>query len=320
MLGDDPTLKPQYRMPRVFGALPGPRNVPKDKQNLPNRQSNVVLSITALTDAALLSQLLPPDCELDGEPRFTVSLNFMSNIAWLAGHGYAMLVLSVAMKHQHPSKGLLRGNFIPVLWENLADPIITGREELGWPKLYADIPPPTIVGDACAGRALWQGFCFFELELSALSERPISSVQPAGQFHYKYIPRTGRLTEAEVEYLGYCAPGENAAGYAPLSVVRELSGAGSFRFHPARWEDMPFQYPIVNAVAKLPIVEFRDARLVRMAAHLNSDGEGEIDDVLQSASCWIAAAAGGADRETTALQARRAGSSGVQEGRRSRRR
>ena len=41
MKADDLNLKPQYRMPRVFGALPGPRNVPKDKQNLPDNQTEL---------------------------------------------------------------------------------------------------------------------------------------------------------------------------------------------------------------------------------------------------------------------------------------
>ncbi len=61
-------------MPRVFGALPGPRNVPKDKQNLPDNQTELVIAVTALTDGKLLQELLPPDCTLDGEPLLTVSM------------------------------------------------------------------------------------------------------------------------------------------------------------------------------------------------------------------------------------------------------
>jgi hypothetical protein len=40
MKADDLNLKPQYRMPRVFGALPGPRNVPKDKQTFRTTRRN----------------------------------------------------------------------------------------------------------------------------------------------------------------------------------------------------------------------------------------------------------------------------------------
>ena len=32
-----------------------------------------------------------------------------------------------------------------------------------------------------------------------------------------------------------------------------MLGNGSFKFHRARWEDVPFQYPIINALAALPV-------------------------------------------------------------------
>ena len=57
MLPDDPQLKSQYRMPRVFGALPGPRNVPRDKQHLENAQRNTIMSVSARTDSGALEAL-----------------------------------------------------------------------------------------------------------------------------------------------------------------------------------------------------------------------------------------------------------------------
>ena len=265
MLRDDPNLKRQYRMPRVFGALPGPRNVPRDKQHLPNRQTNVALAVSALTEAALLEELLPSDCRLQGDPLMTLTLCFMSNIGWLAGHGYAILTVAIPIEHSCPHRGLLRGNFLPVVWENLADPILTGREELGWAKLYAELPPMVMIGGTHTAKALWQGFKFFDIEVSDLT--PTTTIpSPTGQFHYKYIPRTGALSESEVEYLEYAGPGENVAGYAPIPVTQRLSGKGNFRFHPARWEDVPFQYPIINALARLPLLEVRSATLTHMAA------------------------------------------------------
>ena len=100
MKADDLNLKPQYRMPRVFGALPGPRNVPKDKQNLPDNQTELVIAVTALTDRKLLEELLPPDCTLDGEPLLTVCMTFKSNIGWLAGRGYSILRTSFRIGYE----------------------------------------------------------------------------------------------------------------------------------------------------------------------------------------------------------------------------
>lgn len=266
MKTDDPNLKPQYRMPRVFGALPGPRNVPRDKQNLPNNQTNLVLSVTVLTDERLLSELLPPDCTINGEPTLTLTMTFMSNIGWLAGHGYSILSIGFPIAYNSKERGRLIGNFTPVLWENLADPNMTGREELGFAKIYADIPPLLIVGDRYSARALWQGFQFFDLNVEDLKESPDQAPLSAGSFHYKFIPRTGALGEADCAYLEYAPPNQRATGYGGMRNVRRLTGKGSFRFHRARWEDVPFQYPIINALADLPIYEFRNASVVYQAA------------------------------------------------------
>ena len=272
MKPDDPNLKPQYRMPRVFGALPGPRNVPRDKWNLPNNQTNLVIAVTVRTDAAALAELLPPGCSLDGDPLVTVSMTFMSNIGWLAGRGYAILNVGFRIAHESRSQGRLTGIFTPVLWENLADPIMTGREELGFAKIYAEMPPPVVIGDSYSAIAAWQGFRFFEIEATDLVDSAMEPAPPTGSFHYKFIPRTGALGEADAAYLEYAPPNRLATGYGGLKIVRRLTGKGRFRFHPARWEDVPFQYPIINALAALPALEMRGASVTSLAA------EGAIGD------------------------------------------
>ena len=266
MREDDPNLKPHYRMPRVFGALPGPRNVPKDKQNLPNNQTNLVIGVTTLTDAQALSELLPPDCSLDGEPLLTVTMTFMSNIGWLAGRGYAILNVGFRISHESKSRGTLTGTFTPVLWENLADPIMTGREELGFAKIYAEMPPPVIIGNSYSANAAWQGFRFAEISATELEEAPAQLPPTNGSFHYKFIPRTGAQGEADAAYLEYAPPNQLATGYGGLRVIRRLTGTGSIKFHRARWEDAPFQYPIINALAALPIREARGASVTYLAA------------------------------------------------------
>ena len=266
MKNEDPNLKPQYRMPRVFGPLPGPRNVPKDKQNLPNNQTNLVIAVTALTEAKRLEALLPSDCALDGEPLVTMTMTFMSNIGWLAGRGYTILNVGFRIAHRSKGGGRLVGHFTPVCWENLADPIMTGREELGFSKIYADMPAPVIIGDSYSGSAGWLGFRFFEMEASDLEEASLAApTGPEGSFHYKFIPRTAALGTADAEYLEY-APRSTVSGN--MRLVRKLAGKGRFRFHAARWEDVPFQYPIINALAALPVKEYRGASV----SHLQATG------------------------------------------------
>ena len=90
--------------------------------------------------------------------------------------------------------------------------------------------------------------------------------EPDGSFHYKFVPRTGALGEADVAYLEYAPPDQLATGYGGLKVTRRMLGQGSFKFHRARWEDVPFQYPIINALAELPTIETRGANVTTLAA------------------------------------------------------
>jgi len=47
------------------------------------------------------------------------------------------------------------GRFLAVMWENLADPIITGRGEIGQPKLFADIPEALLIDGTEKGLGSW---------------------------------------------------------------------------------------------------------------------------------------------------------------------
>ena len=86
----------------------------------------------------------------------------MTNIDWLAGRGYTMIhVWWPVMFKGEQDKTF--GRFLAVMWENLADPIITGRGEIGQPKLFADIPEWRLVDSAYHCEASWLGFKFLEL-------------------------------------------------------------------------------------------------------------------------------------------------------------
>jgi len=67
----------------------------------------------------------------------------MKEIEWLAGRGYNILGVTFPAVFKG-KEDTARGPFLTVLWENLADPIITGREELGFSKIYCELPEPRI--------------------------------------------------------------------------------------------------------------------------------------------------------------------------------
>ena len=132
------------RMPVHFGPRTGPRAGP-DGQGFECRDGPNVSSFAVhfLSNARQLEALLPEGFELDGEPVVTVYANYQTDIEWLAGRGYNLLGVRFPATF-NGQRDSVTGQLLTVLWENLADPIITGREELGVPKIYCELPEPNI--------------------------------------------------------------------------------------------------------------------------------------------------------------------------------
>jgi hypothetical protein len=256
---ESPELEAKFRQPRVFGPLPGPRNVPENRRHLAGNMDVLSLSISARTDAGCLEALLPPRCRLAGEPVLTVTVNYLSNIGWLAGHGYNILSTSFRIRFDGQD-GSVVGAFTPVLWESLPDPILTGREELGFSKLWAEIPEPLVLGNSYATSASWKGYRWFELELGDLQDGglvlPSAAARDDGELHYRFMPRVGAQDQAEAEYMVLIPVAPGPASTRRGDITRRLVGDGWFHFNAARWEDVPFHYPIINALAGMPLVDF----------------------------------------------------------------
>ena len=152
-----------YRMPTHFGPATGPRQGPDGRKfaNI-DTPKNTNISISFLTDAAALKAMLPPCFTLDGEPIVTIFAKYMTEIEWLAGRGYSMLGIRFPAAF-NGVKDHVRGSFLSVLWENLTEPILTGREELGFAKIYCELPDPTISPSTWHSTASWLGFKFLTL-------------------------------------------------------------------------------------------------------------------------------------------------------------
>jgi Acetoacetate decarboxylase (ADC) len=241
-----------YRMPTHFGPAPGPRQLPSDIEvdpKLSPRRCTVAASF--LTDQELLERHLPQGFVLAGEPVVTVEFHHMTEIDWLAGRGYTMLHVGWPATFTG-RRDRATGKFLAVVWENLADPIITGRDEIGHPKLYAEIAEPRSWGGARLCTAGWMGFRFLELEVSDLHDVPLAH-QPAasdGTLMLKYTPRTGEWGEADVSQVTLTPTAD-----PDRMVEHRRVGTGAVRFHPASWSDLPTMHHVVNALAALPIIE-----------------------------------------------------------------
>ena len=255
----------RYRMPTHFGPSLGPRQGPNgrtfDCKNAPKTRE---YSISFLTNASQLEAMLPEGFELAGEPVVTVEAVYMTEIQWLAGHGYNLLGVSFPATF-NGKRDHVTGRFLTVLWEDLADPIFTGREELGFAKIYCELPEPRVYEGQTHCIATWKGYKFMDMKidnLKQLSEEELKASQNApaddGILHYKYILRTGDWHNADVSY-AVLTP-----SYTPNRVVKaKWQGQGTVEFHKSLWEDLPTTYHIVNAFAELEIKEYREATMLK---------------------------------------------------------
>lgn len=258
-----------YRMPAWFGPSLGPRQRGALGAYQPGEAGSrwrVVSSVRFRTAEDDLVELLPPRFSLDGPPTVSVGVSYLHDVGWLAGHGYNILRIDIPAVFEGED-GTVRGNFTPVLWESLADPIITGREELGMSKVYADIPPLVEEGTRVVSTARWQGFEFFRLQIDGLEdvEVPAGVTGPA-VLNYKYVPRTGGWGEADAEYVTMSPP-------QPVTVTRRRAGSATFGFVTATWEQLPTLFHIVNALAALPVLDVSEGTLAVMEGA--SDGRDQ---------------------------------------------
>lgn len=244
------------RMPYGFGPMPGPRQGPDgqpfDWSVTPRRTA---VSAGFLTDAAALEALLPPGFTLVGEPVVTLELQYLRELEWLGGRGYN--ILGVKFRARWDGAETATGPFLSVMWENLADPILSGREELGYAKLYAELPEPRVLRGHHHFTAGWLGHPFFRLELHGLTPAaPPTASADDGVLHYKVMPRTGRPGEAEIA----CAT-LTPAGPGPIVDSHHAAAGFDFAFLPATWEALPTMAHIVNRLAALPVHERRAAAI-----------------------------------------------------------
>lgn len=252
-------------MPASFGPSSGPRQGPGGRKfACIDAPKATTIAVSFLSDAEQLSALLPAGFSLAGEPVVSVSASYTTEIEWLAGRGYNMLGVRIPATFRG-DRDEVSGSFLCVLWENLADPILTGRDELGVPKIWCELPEPIEEDGVTRISASWLGHRFLDLAVKdpvELSREEISDRQSAqrgaGDLHLKYIPRSGDWGEADACYVTHIP-----AATPNKKILQQWSGSGELCFHHARWEDMPTQYNIVNALADLQVKEYRAASIAK---------------------------------------------------------
>lgn len=280
-----------YRMPVAFGPLPGPRQTlpgsgpgggtgsgPGDgTQGAEATITSYTLRLTSTAEA--LSALLPPCFDLAGEPVLIVEYTELTDVPWLAGRGYDTFAIKIPARFEG-REDRVTGSFVAVVWENMADPIITGREELGYAKLFADLACTPLGPDGHRCEASWDGHTFAELELSGLVEgapeptpEPVPNptahltAQDDGVLNYRYIPSVDAGSQPD------CAGPVLTPAVGGVKILRQATGTGSVRFVKSSWEQLPTFYPIVNTLERLPLAAHGDCVVRRLRRDIQNRGQ-----------------------------------------------
>jgi hypothetical protein len=255
----DPQGACRRRAPSCFGPGPSPRQDSAGKPWGDPMARITALSASFLTDAKALESLLPVGAQLAGEPVVTVEFMTIRELQWLAGRGYSTLGVHFPIIAEAGSE-IARGPFLTVLWENLADPILTGREELGFAKLFCDLPAPTQLAGVTSCRASWDGHEFCSLEIADAQDTPLEPAASDGMLHHFSVPKIGSAGETLAQGWAITPPS------LKTEVLSHRRGHGNVSFVRSTWQQLPTLAHIVNRLADLPMLDARGGSIKELCS------------------------------------------------------
>ncbi|EAT85338.2 hypothetical protein SNOG_07872 [Parastagonospora nodorum SN15] len=266
---------PYWRMPIAFGPMPGPRQTHLGVPRNGNDSTFTTASIKFKTSRTLLQNLFPPGrrgwrFKNPGTVAYaSFSQTTLNKMEWLGGSGYNHIGLYIhGVEYEKKDGSTVDGSYLPILFESLTDPIVSGREELGMPKLYTSVD---IYRRSNSYRirtgwegALWGDFHLEDLaEVDPLSEKgAISGEADAGILAYKYIPKTGFRNKGMAAEEHAVWDRFAAATTTPKPQKIYKAGKASFKIDPLNWEELPTLHHIISRLAELPVYEVVGAKVV----------------------------------------------------------
>jgi hypothetical protein len=189
------------------------------------------------------------------------SQTILNKMEWLGGSGYNHIGLYIHGVEYVQSDGCIAsGTYTPVLFEDLADPIISGREELGMPKVYSSIGVSQGV-ESYRMHTSWQEFTWGDFHLEGLTPddnasgvtAKVSGENDDGILFNRYIPTVGRPGEAEAQYTVFAPFAEEKL--KPVTQRTWTASKAHLKNDALDWDALPTLHHVISRLQKIPVYE-----------------------------------------------------------------
>lgn len=242
---------------------------------------NHVINVTFETDREKLESMIP-DCYTLNDPYIMVSVVEFTNLGWLAGHTYNLVNVTCPV-HFDGERDHLDGDLVLVMYENQADPIVGGRETMGYSKIFCEIPPIahyfTEKKDVYRATASEWDFTFMKMEIDIKAECPDKdaivkmAARSEGKVHYKYIPdvlekeeigKVPNFSKPAVACPTILPKWSKPKDYPfPIRTPEVTFCNGTVKFEEPTWEEMPTWYNVAKGLSDLPVKRVLGAQKIR---------------------------------------------------------
>ena len=250
--------------------MPSPRSplFAKDEEYTGLGATCETTSILFKTSATLLRNLFPNQAfsfkNRDTVTLASLRLQTLDNVPWLGGQGYNAIGLYIHdVVYTKRDGGTVDGTFLPVMFEDLADPILSGRDELGFPKLFSEINVKN-EGSSISITCGWRGTAWGKMEVHGQQNSQGSTKKTGGVetlLVYRYVPGIGdpRKTTPDADYAASVQiENEDHLQDPPGDTFSSYEGA-SFKFDACDQHRFPTLYHIISRLAELPVFEIVEA-------------------------------------------------------------
>ena len=254
-----------YSNPVFFGPKPWEIDYEHMCYRLHQPADTTALTLVYETDYEKLEPLVP-SCFKLVEPVVTIMASQFEHIGWLAGNSYNIYQVSIPCSYDGDRDHVV-GDFLLCLFENHCDPIVGGREGLGYTKIFCNIPNfKKLNGVWTVPTSSWD-FTFSKLTVDtnkkAKDEARFLEIlnRSQGKMNFKYVPGTGKA-EPDAAYPVFNPKWKKPDDYQfPMMETKIVNCDGNIEWFRPNWEDMPTYAHLAQYMASAPVKSIIGAQL-----------------------------------------------------------